>query len=151
MSSRASGWASGQTRRCRGSRGDARAGKRARTGGAKIAFTRANGPQPPWGLAFTLYLQGVQKALFASSKKRLLDLRELVFKDKQTRTAAETHKPCLLTPHTREVDRKRSRVARIWFSGLPAASISVAPCRGFGVERGSKCKYTVPTFTGPCV
>jgi hypothetical protein len=62
-------------RRCQGSRGDARAGKRARTGGAKIAFRPVNGSKPPWRLAFTFYLQGVKKALRASTKKRQLDFR----------------------------------------------------------------------------
>jgi hypothetical protein len=35
-------------------------------------------------------------------------------------------------------------VDRFWFSGLPAASISVAPCRGFGVERSGHSALRAP-------
>jgi hypothetical protein len=55
MSSGASGWASSQARRCQDSRGGARAGKRARTGGAEDEpRSEINGFPPHWKQALAV-------------------------------------------------------------------------------------------------
>jgi hypothetical protein len=149
MSSRASGWASSQTRRCRAHERCAGRQAGAHRRGEDSPCDEVNGSKPPWRLAFALILRGVSADAFLSifelrvaSTIRLL--RAPLIGRKASSVSSRASYARLLISRKREVNRKRSPVDRApGFPGGPPIS-TVACCSAlFGVDRLGRRTFDV--------
>ena len=132
-----------QARRCRveqaagqvASRGDARAGQRARTGGAKKPRRDLRGQRLRIRqLRLTADLLGDRRKKIAKLVWQIYE--SLSLRDKRTSTTAGPLELACCLPIRGGNNRKRARVDRVWFSGKHPPTNSVALCRGLtGVSR----------------
>ena len=132
-----------QARRCRveqaagqvASRGDARAGQRARTGGAKKPRRDLRGQR------LRIRQLRLTADLLGDRRKKIAKLvwqidKSLSLRDKRQSTTAEPLELACCLPTSGGNNLTRARVDRVWFSGKHPPIIPVAFCRRlFGANR----------------